>query len=94
MFYVKAQDSFVKFFSEKSMIQEGFYFEYDIKNYNQFNSSSWELPVSSGDIIFFPGQLSHESKVHDLSSERIVIGSSYFAKGTYGTPEDYDDIDL
>ena len=94
VFYVKAQDSFVKFFSEKSMIQEGFYFEYDIKKYNQFNSSSWELPVSSGDIIFFPGQLSHESKVHDLSSERIVIGSSYFAKGTYGTPEDYDDIDL
>ena len=50
--------------------------------------------MNSGDIIFFPGQLSHESKVHDLSSERIVIGSSYFAKGTYGTPEDYDDIDL
>ena len=94
VFYVEAQDSFIKFFSEKSIIQEGFFFRYDIENYNVYNSSSWELSVGSGDILFFPGQLSHESKVHELSSERIIIGSSYFAKGTYGTSKDYDDIDL
>jgi hypothetical protein len=94
VFYVNAPSSSISFIVGRTKIQEGFHFDYEIESYNEFNSSHWELPVSDGDIIFFPGQLPHESKVHELSSERIVIGSSYFAKGTYGKPEDYDDIDL
>jgi|TARA_B110000977_G_C10810641_1_gene390124 hypothetical protein len=94
VFYVDAPNSVVNFFVDKTKIQGGFNFTYDVQRYNEFNSQTWEVPVNTGDILFFPAEMSHETDVHDLSSDRIVIGASYFAKGRYGTEEDYNLIDL
>ena len=54
------------------------------KNYNVFNSSTWDLKVKTGDIVFFPGELTHESIIHESDNDRIMIGSSYFIKGKIG----------
>ena len=94
VFYVNEPYSSISFIIEKAKIQEGFYFSYEIESYNEFNSAKWEVPIESGDIIFFPGELAHETRVHDQSYERIVIGSSYFANGIYGQSSSYNRINL
>ena len=94
VFYVNAPNSSISFIVEKAKIQEGFYFSYEIESYNEFNSAKWEVPIESGDIIFFPGELAHETRIHDQSYERIVIGSSYFANGIYGQSSSYNRINL
>ena len=90
VFYIHAENSSIIFNAEKSKIQEGFFFEYNVKNYNIFNSVWWEVPVETGDIIIFPGELAHESKTYDGSGNRMIIGSSYFIKGKLGTKNNYN----
>jgi uncharacterized protein (TIGR02466 family) len=94
VYYAQANKSGIKFTLERSKIQEGFLFDYIVKNYNVFNSSSWLLEVNSGDIVIFPGQLKHESTICDSNDERIVIGSSYFIKGDIGTNLNYNNINI
>jgi uncharacterized protein (TIGR02466 family) len=94
VYYAQANKSGLKFTLEKSKIQEGFLFDYEIKNYNVFNSSTWLLEVNSGDIVIFPGQLKHESTICQSDDERIIIGSSYFIKGDIGTNSKYNNINI
>ena len=94
VFYVNAPNSSITFLVEKSKIQEGFYFDYEVESYNKFNAGKWVVPVESGDIIFFPGELAHETGIHKESDDRIVIGSSYFANGIYGEHSHYNRINL
>ena len=94
VFYVNAPNSSITFLVEKAKIQEGFYFDYEVENPNWCNTSRWVVPVESGDIIFFPGELAHETGIHKESDDRIVIGSSYFANGIYGQDSHYNRINL
>jgi hypothetical protein len=89
--YLKANK--VKFVlkKEKSILQEGFNFNYSINNYNVHNSSIWELEINSGDIIFFPGWIKHYSSENMDKEEKILIGANFFLKGKIG---EYDKIDL
>ena len=83
-FYVESDNNVLQFSVPKSKIQEGFNFDYNVKNYNVFNSSTWDLKVKTGDIVFFPGELTHESVTHESDTNRTMIGSSYFIKGKIG----------
>jgi hypothetical protein len=94
VFYIHAENSSIIFNADKSKIQEGFFFDYNVKNYNIFNSLSWEVPVETGDIIIFPGQLQHESKTYDGGGDRMIIGSSYFLKGKLGKKDNYNLISI
>ena len=94
VFYIHAENSSLTFSFDKSRIEEGFFFAYNIKNYNHFNSSSWEVPVETGDLIIFPGELDHESKIHTGNYDRLIIGSSYFLKGDLGSDSNYNSISI
>ena len=83
VYYAKAKETSLNFYTDKSRIQEGFYFDYGIIEYNVFNSSSHTVPLKTGDIIFFPGHLNHESSIND-DDERIIVGSSFFIDGKIG----------
>jgi len=83
-FYVESDGDALRFSISKPKINEGFNFHYNIKNYNVFNSSTWDLKVKTGDIVFFPGELTHESVTHESDTNRTMIGSSYFIKGKIG----------
>jgi len=83
VYYAKAKETNLIFRINKSIIQDGFLFDYDIKNYNFFNSDMYTIPLKTGDIIFFPGQLNHESAMNN-EKERIIVGSSFFIKGKIG----------
>ena len=94
VFYVAAKDSKIIFTTKRPSIQEGFNFDYNIIEWNIFNSPTWKLPVETGDIIIFPGQMQHESAMYTGDEERIMIGSSYFLTGTVGTEETYNTLHL
>jgi len=83
VYYAKADETSLIFRINKSIIQDGFFFDYDIKNYNFFNSDIYTIPLKTGDIIFFPGQLNHESVINN-EKERIIVGSSFFIEGKIG----------
>lgn len=93
VYYAKAKETKLTFNITKSKIQDGYFFEYDIKNYNIYNSASYAIPLKTGDIIFFPGQLGHESSIND-EDERIAVGSSFFMDGEIGTKELTSSIDI
>jgi len=93
VYYAKAKETNLIFYTDKSRIQEGFNFDYNVKKYNIFNSSSHSESLNTGDIIFFPGNLKHESSIND-DDERIVVGSSFFIDGQIGYKHHHSDIDI
>ena len=94
VFYVQTKDSSLIFSLDRSKLMEGFLIDYNIKNYNFFNSLSWEIPVKRGDIVFFPGELQHYTPTHNDDKERLVIGVSYFLSGKFGMDSNYNSISV
>lgn len=93
VYYAKAKKSSLFFMLDKSKLQESFHFSYDIKEYNIYNSCTWHLDITEGDVVIFPGHLRHESGVCEVE-ERIVVGCSFFIKGKIGSQDSYNDIYL
>ena len=94
VYYLQSDNSSIIFTKDKSKIQEGFFFEYKIKKYNLYNSQEWNLPVKTGDMIFFPGELHHQTEKYEGENERIIVASSFFIKGQLGTSQSLNDINL
>jgi len=93
VYYAKVEKTSLVFLIERSKLNENFYFAYNIKNYNEFNSSSWRVDVTAGDVIIFPGHIRHQTPVCE-DDERLMVGTSFFIKGKLGCQEDYNDINL
>ena len=93
VYYAKTEQTELIFNVDRSIIQDGFYFHYDVKKHNVFNSHSYNVVLKEGDVIFFPGQLHHESSIND-GKERIIIGSSFFIDGKLGADKKYHDIEI
>jgi uncharacterized protein (TIGR02466 family) len=94
VYYFETDNTNLQFECSKSKIQEGFSFEYKIKNFNYFNSAKWSLPVKQGDLLIFPGELRHKTFPYNGKNERIVIGSSYFIEGEIGLDANYNSINI
>ena len=94
VYYVQTSDSSITFAIDRSKIMEGFLLDFKIKNFNHFNALSWKVPVATGDLIIFPGELQHESQIHTGDDERMIIGSSYFVQGNLGFDENYNSIKI
>ena len=67
---------------------------YSISNQNAFNSNSWSYEMNTGDIIMFPGWLQHKTEKNKNDDDKIVIGANYFIKGTIGSVESIDQINI
>lgn len=93
-YYAQAHNGSLSFSTPESIIQSGFNFDYRIKNYNYFNSLTWKIPVTTGDLIIFPANISHESGEHKGPETRIMLGASYFIKGKLGFKEKYNQMDI
>ena len=46
---------------DKSLIEGCYNFDYDIIEFNAFNSSNWTFDITQGMMIFFLSNLRHES---------------------------------
>tara|TARA_R100001460_G_C3507988_1_gene171165 strand:+ start:130 stop:738 length:609 start_codon:yes stop_codon:yes gene_type:complete len=54
------------------------------KNYNLFNSLTWNFPVKTGDLILFPSNLGHSVDRKKNKNLRISLAFNVFIKGNLG----------
>ena len=52
--------------------------------YNDYNSKSYKLPVSTGDIILFPSSATHKVDTKKGKNERLSLAFNVFIKGDLG----------
>jgi uncharacterized protein (TIGR02466 family) len=66
----------------------------EVKDYNLWNSESWQLPINTGTIILFPSSLTHmvESKKGD--GNRISLAFNIFIKGKIGNERRITSLNL
>ena len=84
VYYVKCDEGSISFVQDRSMLCNGYYFEYDIIDYNEYNSAVWNVPVKTGDLIIFPGWIRHQGNNFLKNSDRYLIAANYFLKGKTG----------
>tara|TARA_R110000824_G_scaffold32681_1_gene105356 strand:- start:8 stop:613 length:606 start_codon:yes stop_codon:yes gene_type:complete len=85
VYYAQCISGNFQFHLDTSSIRECFNFEYTINKFNIYNSSSWDIPVKTGDIVLFPGHINHMSLPNQSSTPRILVGANFFIKGTLGS---------
>lgn len=51
---------------------------------NIWNSSEWEFPVRSGDLIIFPSHLTHSVPPNNSDETRYSVAFNYFLEGILG----------
>jgi len=92
VFYVYCISGNLILTKERSGLQEGFNFSYNVKKYNEYNSRMWTISTKTGDLAIFPGWIAHESSENLLDDDRVVIGANYFLTGNIG--ESLDEVKL
>ena len=63
-------------------------FDYDINEYNIYNSSNWIIEPKKGNIVAILGDLTHRTLPHEGDQDRIIIGANYFLDGNIGLYKD------
>jgi uncharacterized protein (TIGR02466 family) len=61
---------------------------------NRFNSDSWWLPVSTGDLIIFPSHFTHSVEIKEGENVRTSLSFNIFAKGYLGEEEELTALHL
>ena len=59
----------------------------DVKEFNQYNSSTLRLQTSPGDLILFPSHMLHSVEPNADSDERISLAFNTFYKGEVGSSD-------
>jgi uncharacterized protein (TIGR02466 family) len=62
-------------------------FDFETKNYNPFNSPTWQIPVENNKIILFPSTLLHGVGPTQNKNTRISLGFNTFFKGSIGVSD-------
>lgn len=75
------------YISQKGLsgIFQNFQFEYNIKNYNEFNSPNLTVPTKTNLLVVFPGWMLHGSEPMNKNTKRYCIGSNYFLNDHVGS---------
>ena len=91
VFYVNCNEQFdkIKFFKEEDST-----IRITAKSWNLFNSTTWWLPVKTGDIILFPSSLTHMVETKEGDNTRISLAFNVFIKGTIGENKELTELNL
>ena len=54
----------------------------------------WTIPLVSGDIVIFPGYISHGSTENDSDTDRYMIGANFWLKGEMVFFDELDRINI
>lgn len=84
----KAVDS-IKFFRENQpeiQIQS--------KEFDVFNSETWILPVSAGDLIFFSSRMPHAVPPNVRDEKRVSLAFNAFPEGFLGAPATSNELQI
>lgn len=64
------------------------------KNFNNWNSDNWNIPVRSGDLLLFPSSLSHCVPTLERNGVRASLSFNTFLKGDFGVLENANRLTL
>jgi len=78
------------FVKDRSSLQDGFYFNFNIIKPNEYNATSWIFKTTPGFLCIFPGHIKHFSSIHEGDRDRIMIGANFFLEGEIGQPNNTD----
>jgi uncharacterized protein (TIGR02466 family) len=84
VFYVNCKSGRFVINEHKSSLQNSYNFDYNVIQYNSFNSEMFYREVKTNDLIIFPGHLTHETQINKSNEDRIIIGANYFLKNKIG----------
>jgi uncharacterized protein (TIGR02466 family) len=92
VFYVDADPEVDKiyFYSTRTYKQISF----KPRDWNLFNSESWWLPVSSGDLVVFPSHFEHSVEVKSGNNTRISLALNTFPVGYVGDDDSLTGLHL
>jgi hypothetical protein len=93
VYYIQADNASITFNGDKNFLTRAFNFDFNYKNYNQHNSIEVKVPVKTGQIIIFPGNIKHSANNYS-DNKKVVLGANYFVKGTIGVYEKTTSVDL
>jgi uncharacterized protein (TIGR02466 family) len=91
VFYINCDEQFdkIEFFSDRYEL-----IRFKVKEYNIWNSDSWNFPVKTGDIILFPSWLNHMVETKKGDNTRISLAFNTFIKGDIGEDNNLDKLFL
>lgn len=94
VYYVSAESGELVVSNDKNNLFPNFDFKFNVEEYNNYTAKSWRFNVKTGDIVLFPGWLNHYSTPNESDTQRILIGSNYFTRGTFGQYEHTDLLEI
>jgi uncharacterized protein (TIGR02466 family) len=65
-----------------------------VDDYNFANSTSWRVPVSNNTILYFPSTTLHEVSPNTSDKNRISLAFNCFVKGSFGTTQTLNKLEL
>jgi len=86
VFYVQAQKDIDKIYFYKDGYSQ---IKLPAETFNLYNSDSWWLPATTGQLVLFPSHLTHMVQTVETDETRISISFNTFLKGYIG-----NDLDL
>lgn len=90
-FYVKANKDTDKIFFYKDAYQR---IKFPPVEWNVYNSESWWYPVGSGELVFFPSDLSHMVEPVGGEDTRISLAFNMFPVGYVGDEDELTALHL
>jgi uncharacterized protein (TIGR02466 family) len=94
VYYVQADSGELTISTDRNGLFPNFDFNFELEEFNNFNSKSWTFQVKTGDMVLFPGHLNHSSTPNESDNDRIAIGANFFTRGIFGSYENTDLIEI
>ena len=92
VYYAQVESGTLDIYLNKSSIENMYNFDYDIKEYNTYNSRTWKIMPEPGDFMVLLGDLVHGTSPNESDVSKILIASNYFIKGVAGTLDNVSDV--
>ena len=80
--------------NSKNSFQQDYFLGLEYTEYNAYNCLTWTIPITSGDIVIFPGSVSHGATENESEKERWMIGANYWVSGTLFFQDELDTITI
>ena len=84
VYYPQVENGTLQFWKGSSSLERHTNLHFDKIRDNVFNSNFFDLKLSNGSVVIFPGWLAHRGLKNTGSVDKIMIGANYFLTGKLG----------
>ena len=94
VYYVECNGGDLTLSCNRSSLEQGFNFKYNIIKYNSYNSRFINIPVKTNSVVIFPSWLTHSTQPNLSNNKRMVIAADFFPSGDLGSKKNNDLINI